>query len=137
MHTASRYRETDVVGVCASRLKQQAQHLIYIKGTYMKFEKTLIAAAVAGLALAPASVFAAGHSVAVSGIVEMQYKTGDTGAGDDDDVIEAGDVLVNVAASTTTNSGLEAFANIRIDGGLTNASKTSDNVWAGVRGCFG
>ena len=48
-------------------------------------KKSLIALAVAGVAAAPLTVMAGGHSVAVSGYAGVEYRTGDTGLDAPDD----------------------------------------------------
>ncbi len=113
----------------------------------MKFNKTVLAVAVAGIAAAP---MMANASTTLSGAVQVQIQGSDDDSpttnvnGEDgfevgEPRIAAGDVLMGVAASQALNSGLTGYGSLRYDldtlsgGGPVSA----DSVYVGIRGGFG
>jgi len=99
----------------------------------MKFKKTALAVAIAGIAAAPI----ASADVTISGylgfIIEGTDEDGDAGnlgmVGDDS--------TLNVNATHKLNSGLTGYGNWRVDAGLVGSAAVADNVHVGVKGGFG
>ena len=131
----------------------------------MKFQKTAIAAIVAGFAAAP---MMASADTVLSGVVQVKYQG--TDADDDDPDMAAGDVRIALATEHELNSGLIGYGSVQLnvddltgqgglgqddaiqvpqvdsDGSLTDddpieltsaATVASDNVYVGVKGGFG
>ncbi|MFK8077069.1 MAG: porin [Granulosicoccus sp.] len=108
----------------------------------MKFTKTAIAVAIAGLAATP---MMAAADTTLSGLVEIRLSA----VGDDDAAttdtdesapeIGTGDVLFGITSSHELNSGLTGYSSIRLD--LNNLSNEgaaqADSVYAGIKGGFG
>ncbi len=128
----------------------------------MKFTKTAVALAIAGMAAAP---MIASADTTLSGAVQLRINGND---GDNGDArISVGDVLVGVSTSHELNSGLTGYGSLRIDldrlsnagtvvvsvppgtdpDGGTAASEdeefrigsagTADSVFVGIKGAFG
>ena len=104
----------------------------------MKFTKTAVALAIAGVAAVP---FAAQADVTLSGSVGIQLGGSDAETdGDDsagDPTLSGDDSVVNIGASHTMNSGLTAYGNYRLDSALTGSTPAADNVYIGMKGGFG
>lgn len=132
----------------------------------MKFTKTLVAVAIAGIAAAP---MIASADTTLSGIVQLQVKGDDTDEvpgtpaqaaipddpatanidesmdateateGTNGDIaVAAGDVRVNILSEHELNNGLTGYGNIRIDAdGLSGVPLSSDNIYTGIKGGFG
>lgn len=113
----------------------------------MKFTKTAVAVAIAGIAAVP---MIASADTTLSGLVQIQVQGNDA---DDDNTtpavdegnaggptVAAGDVFVQAAFSHELNSGLTGYANIRQDmNALSNntTSDISDSIYVGIKGGFG
>lgn len=113
----------------------------------MKFQKTLMAVAIAGIAAAP---MIASADTTLSGVIEMQLKGSDA-----DDVtdpvtnevtspgdlsVATGDVIVGIVSEHELNSGLTGYGSLRADiDQLSNAGSafSADNIYAGIKGGFG
>lgn len=108
----------------------------------MKFTKTAIAVAIAGLAATP---MMAAADTTLSGLVEIRLSATDkdlvaTADDPDDEVrIGTGDVLFGITSSHELNSGLTAYSSIRVDfNDLSTATDgNSDSIYAGIKGGFG
>ena len=100
----------------------------------MKFTKTAVVVAIAGIAAAP---MMAAAETTLSGVVQINLQGTDA----DDEASElqfaAGDVQLNLNAQQAMNSGLTGYANYRLDGGFSGADLTSDSAHLGVKGGFG
>ena len=102
----------------------------------MKFQKTLVAVAIAGIAATP---MIASADTTLSGAVQMKIQGNDADVGGDP-VLAAGDVLFGIVAEQELNSGLTGYGSVRTDldqfsnGG---ADVTADNVYVGIKGGFG
>jgi len=98
----------------------------------MKFNKTILAVAIAGIAAAPV----AQADVTLSGYIGIIL-----GSDDSDDAelaFSSDDSTLNVAATHELNSGLTGYGHWRVDGGLSNGgSIDADNIHVGVKGGFG
>ncbi len=108
----------------------------------MKFMKTAVAVAIAGIAAAP---MIASANTTLSGAVQMQLK------GSDDDTLQAdgkkvgdarfgtGDVLFGISTNHTLNNGLTGYGSLRwdIDNFSGTNTATADSVYVGVKGGFG
>ena len=124
----------------------------------MKFQKTLVAVAIAGIAAVP---MIASADTTLSGVVQIQA-TGNDSDGDAGDLrIAAGDVLFGIATEHELNSGLTGYGSLRVDmnrlsneGAMTadpfntpendeddidlgSSVGTADSVYVGVKGGFG
>jgi len=76
----------------------------------MKFQKTLVAVAIAGIAAVP---MIASADTTLSGVVQIQA-TGNDSDGDAGDLrIAAGDVLFGIATEHELNSGLTGYGSLR------------------------
>jgi len=78
----------------------------------MKFQKTLVAVAIAGIAAVP---MIASADTTLSGVVQIQVKGTD---GDDaaaDPTIAADDVLFGIVSEHELNSGLTGYGSLRVD----------------------
>lgn len=120
----------------------------------MKFTKTAVAVAIAGLAAAP---MMAAAETTLSGLIQINLQGSDAAdieavvddpATDEDETTEAsspgdlefagGDVNFQLNAQQTLNSGLTGYGNFRVDAdSLSGGNLTSDSVHAGVKGGFG
>ncbi len=121
----------------------------------MKFTKTAIAVAIAGLAATP---MMAAADTTLSGAVQLQFAGTDADGDAGDPRFQAGDVLVGVSTSHELNSGLTGYGSLRIDlNRLSNAGTvvvtndpatedddqrlgsagTADSVYVGIKGGFG
>jgi len=94
--------------------------------------------AVAGVVAAP---MAAQAEVTVGGYAGVEYRTTDNVdkvANPDTDSLVWDDFTINVAASSTTDGGSTAYANVRIDMGFSgDGSVVEDNTHVGIKGSFG
>ena len=128
----------------------------------MKFTKTAVAVAIAGIAAAP---MIASADTTLSGVVQIQLNGDDTDTGADpepgDATINADDVLFGIVSEHELNSGLTGYGSLRVDmNRLSNAGSqtidpnntpgndeddieisatlgTADSVYAGIKGGFG
>ncbi len=109
----------------------------------MKFTKSLVAVAIAGIAAVP---MMASATTTLSGVVEIKLSGDDsdadgpfrsTKAGDAG--IFANDVLMGVAAEQAMNNGLTGYGSLRYDLNTTSGGGFSDadSVYVGVKGGFG
>lgn len=109
----------------------------------MKFTKSFLAVAIAGIAAAP---MMASATTTLSGVVEIKLSGDDsdddgpfrsTKAGDAG--IFANDVLMGVAAEQALNSGLTGYGSLRYDLNTTSGGgfDDADSVYVGVKGGFG
>lgn len=119
----------------------------------MKFQKTLVAVAIAGIAAVP---MVASADTTLSGVVEINLFGDD--ADDNELAVGVGDVLFGINAEHELNSGLTGYGNLRIDlDRLSNdgaedlvndpldeeddvtvgSAGTADAVFAGIKGGFG
>ncbi|MBX2823522.1 MAG: porin [Gammaproteobacteria bacterium] len=99
----------------------------------MKFTKTALAVAIAGLIAAPiasADVTLSGYVGFVLEGTDEDGDAGNLGMGGDDSTL-------NVNASHELNSGLTGYGNWRVDAGLVGSGAVADNVHIGVKGGFG
>lgn len=118
----------------------------------MKFTKTAVAVAIAGIAAAP---MIASADTTLSGVVEIALQGTDI----DDDELEVGtgDVLFGIVSEHELNSGLTGYGSLRVDlDRLSNATSvveangpgedddvrvgsvgTADSVYTGIKGGFG
>jgi len=104
----------------------------------MKFTKTAVALAIAGIAAAPMMATA---DTTLSGAVQIKLQGSDADGDAGDPAIAAGDVLVGVVTEHALNSGLTGYGSVRIDvdalsGGDAGGGK-ADNVYVGMKGGFG
>jgi len=115
----------------------------------MKFTKTAVAVAIAGIAAAPMIATA---DTTLSGDVQLQLKGSDADGDAGDARIGAGDVLFGLVAEHELNSGLTGYGSLRFDydnlsnakGGVLDSDGESvkngpsgDSVYVGVKGGFG
>lgn len=125
----------------------------------MKFTKTAVAVAIAGIAAAP---LIASADTTLSGVVQIQLNGNDADTGADpepgDPTINADDVLFGIVSEHELNSGLTGYGSLRVDmNRLSNAGAvdvegdplteddnvtigsvgTADSVYVGVKGGFG
>ncbi len=101
----------------------------------MKFTKTAVAVAIAGLAAAP---MMAAAETTLSGVVQMNLQGTDADDDSGDVTIAAGDVNINLNAQQALNSGLTGYANYRLDAdALSGNGLTGDSIHVGVNGGFG
>ena len=113
----------------------------------MKFNKTVLAVAIAGIAAAP---MMASATTTLSGAVQLQLAgsdseaphsnlNGEGGFEDGEARIKTGDVIVGVNASQAMNNGLTGYGALRIDLDTfsTGDVGTADNVYVGIKGGFG
>lgn len=119
----------------------------------MKFQKTLVAVAIAGIAAVP---MVASADTTLSGVVEINLFGSD--ADDSDLAVGTGDVLFGIGSEHELNSGLTGYGNLRIDlDRLSNAGAvdidgdplddeddvtvgsagTADAIFVGIKGGFG
>ncbi|ASJ75948.1 porin [Granulosicoccus antarcticus] len=126
----------------------------------MKFTKTAVAVAIAGIAAAAPMIVSA--DTTLSGVVELTLQGSDVDATDEDPLagdlrVGTGDVLFGIVAEHELNSGLTGYGSLRVDlDRLSNAGAvdiengpgedddvtvgsvgTSDAVYAGIKGGFG
>ncbi len=118
----------------------------------MKFTKTAVAVAIAGIAAAP---MIASADTTLSGVVEIALQGTDI---DDSDLeVGTGDVLFGIVAEHELNSGLTGYGSLRVDldrlsnqGGIPiengpgedddlniGSVGTADSVYTGIKGGFG
>lgn len=102
----------------------------------MKFTKTLVAVAIAGIAATP---MIASADTTLSGTVAIMLAGND---GDDGDVrVAVDDVMVGVVSTHEMNNGLDAYGSLRIDlnslSGADAGGGKADNVYVGIKGGFG
>ena len=108
----------------------------------MKFKKTALAVALAGMAATPfvqADVTLSGYIGIILGGSDEEIIL-DDGTVDDspgDLVFSSDDSTINASAIHTMKFGLTAYGNYRLDSGLTGSTPAGDNVWVGLRGGFG
>ncbi len=99
----------------------------------MKFTKTALAVAFAGMAAAPM----AQADVTLSGYLGFHIE----GSDEDGDASNLGfngdDSTLNVNASHALNSGLTGYGNWRVDAGNVGSAAVADNVHVGMKGGFG
>lgn len=115
----------------------------------MKFTKTAIALAIAGIAAAP---MIASADTTLSGAVQLKLQGSDADGDAGDMNIGAGDVILGISASQELNSGLTGYGSLRHDmdqlsntqSGAVNLAgegvKTAgsvDSVYVGIKGGFG
>lgn len=105
----------------------------------MKFTKTAVAVAIAGIAAAPMIVSA---DTTLSGIVEINVNGSDADGDAGDARVGTGDVLFGIVAEHELNSGLTGYGSVRLDlDALSNQKNpngpTGDAVYVGVKGGFG
>ena len=124
----------------------------------MKFQKTLVAVAIAGIAAVPV---VASADTTISGIIEMQVSGNDQDLDDglSDPTVTAGDVLLGLQAEQELNNGLTGYGSLRLDlDSLSNANSeavvstpegletdnsvsfggpSNDNIYTGIKGGFG
>ncbi len=126
----------------------------------MKFTKTAVAVAIAGIAAAP---MIASAETTLSGVVEINVNgyagdVNDVDIGDaGDPTVGTGDVLFGIVAEHETDSGLTGYGSLRVDmDRLSNAGTTvvangpgedddqklgsagtADSVYTGIKGGFG
>ena len=119
----------------------------------MKYQKTLLAVAIAGIAAAP---MVASADTTLSGVVQINVNGSD--ADDSELSVGVGDVLFGISAEQELNSGLTGYGNLRIDlDRLSNAGAididgdplndeddvtvgsagTADSIFVGIKGGFG
>lgn len=96
----------------------------------MKFNKTALAVAIAGVAAAPL----AQADVTLSGQVAIGIHDRNWGP---ELAMYGDDSTINVGASHTMNSGLTGYANYRLDSNVTGSTPAGDNVYVGIKGGFG
>ena len=104
----------------------------------MKFKKTALALAIAGIAVAPmaqADVTLSGYIGVILGGSDAEELPDGTSPGDP--TMSSDDSSLNVSASHTMNNGLTAYGNYRLDSGLTGSTPAGDNIWVGIKGGFG
>lgn len=106
----------------------------------MKFQKTLVAVAIAGIAAVP---MVASADTTLSGLVQINFQGDDRDLpGDDvsaDPKFAAGDVFIQANTEHELNNGLTGYGNIRQDmNSLSNdGSFSTDSIYAGIKGGFG
>ncbi len=109
----------------------------------MKFKKSLVAVAIAGIAAVPMTASA---TTTLSGVVEIQLRGDDgdaagpfSGTKDGDAQFAADDVLLGVTSEQAMNSGLTGYGSLRYDLNTTSGGGFSDadSVYVGVKGGFG
>lgn len=109
----------------------------------MKFKKTALAVALAGMAATPfaqADVTLSGYIGVILGGSDAETTDPVTGEVDDsvgDITMSSDDSTINASATHTMNNGLTAYGNYRLDSGLTGSTPAGDNVWVGIKGGFG
>ena len=104
----------------------------------MKYTKTAAALALAGMAAAPLAQ--AEPTVTLSGSIGINLGSSDDdrpGGLDGDFQMSGDDTVLNIAATDTLASGLEGYANYRLDGALTGDDILTDNAYLGIKGDFG
>lgn len=99
----------------------------------MKFQKTALAVAIAGLVAAPVAM----ADVTMSGVVEVGIFGSDADGDAGDPSVDNNDVILNIGFNHTMDNGATGYGHYRIDGGLSQNGKTSDNIHVGVKGGFG
>ena len=122
----------------------------------MKFTKTAVAVAIAGIASAP---MIASADTTLSGAVQIQLKGSDADGDAGDPAFAADDVLFGIAAEHAMNSGLTGYGSLRVDmNRLSNEGRSTidpgtpgnddddvevttlgsaDSVYVGMKGGFG
>jgi hypothetical protein len=101
----------------------------------MKFTKTAVVVAIAGIAAAP---MMAAAETTLSGVVQINLQGTDADDDAADLTFAGGDVNINLNAQQALNSGLTGYGNYRLDGdSLSGGGLTSDSVHVGVKGGFG
>lgn len=122
----------------------------------MKFTKTAVAVAIAGIAAAP---MIASADTTLSGAVQIQLNGSDADGLAGDPAINADDVLFGIATDHELNSGLTGYGSLRVDmNRLSNAGRqtvdpgtpgndeddteiasvgSADSVYVGIKGGFG
>ncbi|MFK7854435.1 MAG: porin [Granulosicoccus sp.] len=122
----------------------------------MKFTKTAVALAIAGIAAAP---MIASADTTLSGAVQIQLNGTDADGDAADPTINADDVLFGIATEHELNSGLTGYGSLRVDmNRLSNAGRqtvdpgtpgnddddteiasvgSADSVYVGIKGGFG
>lgn len=122
----------------------------------MKFTKTAVALAIAGIASAP---MIASADTTLSGAVQIQLNGDDSDGDSGDPTINADDVLFGIATSHKINGGATGYGSLRVDiNRLSNAGRTTidpgtpgndeddtevtslgsaDSVYVGIKGGFG
>lgn len=100
----------------------------------MKFTKTAVAVAIAGIAAVP---MVASADTTLSGVVEININ--DTDATGSELSVGTGDVLFGITSEHELNSGLTGYSSLRLDlDALSNTGGPSnDAVYAGIKGGFG
>lgn len=100
----------------------------------MKFTKTALAVAIAGIAAAPI----AQADVSLSGVVSIKLQDADNGP---ELSILGDDNLLQLSASHAMDSGLTAYGSYRLDVNegtkLSGKNVNSDQIWVGMKGGFG
>ena len=106
----------------------------------MKFKKSALALAIAGVVSAPVAL----ADVTMSGILELGIfgsdSEADANANDSDDGglrVDNGDVILNIGFSHTLDNGATGYGHYRIDGDLSNNPLSTDNMHVGIKGGFG
>lgn len=123
----------------------------------MKFQKTLVAVAIAGIAAVP---MIASADTTLSGVVQIQLNGTDGDDDASDPTINADDVLFGITSEHALNSGLTGYGSLRVDmNRLSNAGNqtfdpngtpanddddisvssvgSADSVYVGLKGGFG
>ena len=122
----------------------------------MKFTKTAVAVAIAGIASAP---MIASADTVLSGVVEIQLNGSDADGDDGDARFNADDVLFGIQAEHALNVGLTGYGSVRVDiNRLSDEGRTTidpgtpgndeddvevtqfgsaDAVYVGIKGGFG
>lgn len=134
------YSDKDSKVLQSYTLTKDSYNSKYLIGeTTMKFKKTAMAVAIAGIAVAPmaqADVTLSGYIGVILGGSDSDVMNDDgTTAGDP--LLSSDDSSLNVSASHTMNNGLTGYGNYRLDSGLTGSSPAGDNIWVGMKGGFG
>lgn len=122
----------------------------------MKFQKTLVAVAMVGIAAVPTIASA---DTTLSGVVQIQALGSDADGDDGDIRIGAGDVLVGVTSEQQITGGLTGYSSLRLDfdrlsndGNVTvdpgtpnvddddtsiSSAGSADSIYVGIKGGFG
>ena len=119
----------------------------------MKFTKTAVAVAIAGIAAAP---MIASADTTLSGIVEINVNGSDVDGDDGDARVGTGDVLFGIVSEHEMDNGLTGYGSLRLDldrlsnggdraatlggGADDDGVKTlgsADSVYTGIKGGFG
>jgi len=102
----------------------------------MKFTKTAVALAVAGIVAAPMTASA---TTTLSGVVQIKINGSDAEGDAGDPAINSGDVQIGIATEHTLNNGLTGYGSVRsdLDSLSGGAGDSADNVYVGMKGGFG